>query len=243
AAALADVLARQPDPPGATADPSAAGATGAGATSAGAPGGPAATPGGPVTLATDPPTTSNPAGGPGSGDMTGADGPAPGPSSAGPDGSSDAALSAAGAAGDPAGADPAPPSETAERSAPAAPARTAGAHRHPDRAGHRATSTTVTTSSVHGALAPLDIPAPRSGFSARPGTLYLPPAFFASPRLALPVIVMVGGTPGGPGHWPRAGFAPQTADAYAAQHGGLAPILAFVDGNGGPFADTECVDG
>ena len=54
---------------------------------------------------------------------------------------------------------------------------------------------------------------------------------------------MVGGTPGGPGDWPRAGFAAQTADAYAAQHGGLAPILAFVDGNGGPFADPECVDG
>src|SRR5581483_10925824 len=92
-------------------------------------------------------------------------------------------------------------------------------------------------------LAPLDIPGTRSGFNARRGALYLPPAFFASPRPALPVIVMVGGTPGGPEDWPRPGFAAQTADLYASGHGGLAPILAFVDHNGGPFADTECVDG
>jgi S-formylglutathione hydrolase FrmB len=96
---------------------------------------------------------------------------------------------------------------------------------------------------LHGTLAPLDIPATVSGFSSRPGTLYLPPAFFATPPPPLPVVVMLGGTPGGPQDWPRAGFATQAADAYASQHGGVAPILAFVDHNGSVFNDTECVDG
>jgi S-formylglutathione hydrolase FrmB len=57
------------------------------------------------------------------------------------------------------------------------------------------------------------------------------------------VIVMLAGTPGGPQDWARAGFAAQTADAYATDHHGLAPILAFVDQNGSVTADTECVDG
>jgi S-formylglutathione hydrolase FrmB len=96
---------------------------------------------------------------------------------------------------------------------------------------------------MHGVLAPLDVTPEHSGFSARQGTLYLPPAYFKSPPPDLPVIVMVGGTPGGPQDWPRAGFASETADAYASAHEGVAPILAFVDHNGGVFKDTECVDG
>jgi S-formylglutathione hydrolase FrmB len=55
--------------------------------------------------------------------------------------------------------------------------------------------------------------------------------------------MMLGGTPGGPEDWTRGGFAAQTADAYAAQHQGVAPILAFVDHNGSFTNDTECVDG
>ena len=119
-------------------------------------------------------------------------------------------------------------------------------HRPPPALPQPTTTTATTVGSdptLHGLLAPLDIPGTRSGFTARRGTLYLPPAFFASPRPPLPVVVMVGGTPGGPDDWPRAGFAVQTADAYASQHGGFAPILAFVDHNGGLFTDTECVDG
>jgi len=125
--------------------------------------------------------------------------------------------------------------------APARPPRPAGVHLSP--VPQETTTTTDPNPTMHGVLAPLDIPGTHSGFKARQGTLYLPPAFFASPQPPLPVVVMVGGTPGGPGDWPRAGFAAQTADAYASQHGGFGPILAFVDHNGGPFTDTECVDG
>ena len=99
------------------------------------------------------------------------------------------------------------------------------------------------TDTLHGVLAPLDTPPGTSGFEHRQGVLYLPPAFFDRPRPRLPVIVMLGGTPGGPEAWTRGGFAVRTTDAYAAQHHGVAPILAFVDHNGSFLRDTECVDG
>jgi S-formylglutathione hydrolase FrmB len=98
-------------------------------------------------------------------------------------------------------------------------------------------------SALHGVLAPLDIPPGTSRFEHRKGALYLPPAFFDTPRPQLPVIVMLGGTPGGPEDWTRGGFASHTADAYATQHQGVAPVLAFVDHNGTFTKDTECVDG
>jgi S-formylglutathione hydrolase FrmB len=92
-------------------------------------------------------------------------------------------------------------------------------------------------------LAPLDIPPGTSRFEHRDGALYLPPAFFATLRPPLPVIVMLGGTPGGPEEWTRGGFAARDADDYATRHRGVAPILAFVDHNGSVTRDTECVDG
>ena len=92
-------------------------------------------------------------------------------------------------------------------------------------------------------LAPLDIPPGTSGFAHRQGTLYLPPGFSDLASERLPVLVMLGGAPGGPQDWARGGYAAQTADAYATEHHGLAPILAFVDENGSATADTECVDG
>jgi S-formylglutathione hydrolase FrmB len=88
----------------------------------------------------------------------------------------------------------------------------------------------------------VDIPPGTSGFTSRPGTLYLPPAFFRPSPPPLPVVVLLGGTPGGPDAWARSG-ALRTVDAYAAQHHGAAPILAFVDQNGSFLGDTECVDG
>jgi S-formylglutathione hydrolase FrmB len=95
---------------------------------------------------------------------------------------------------------------------------------------------------MHGVVVPIDIPPGTSRFRSRPGTLYLPPAFFSTGRSALPVMVLLAGTPGGPDAWPRSG-ALQAVDAYASQHQGVAPILAFVDHNGSFMGDTECVDG
>jgi len=87
------------------------------------------------------------------------------------------------------------------------------------------------------------LPGRTSGFTARPGTIYVPPAWFARPRPELPVVVLLHGTPGTPQDWLDGGQAAATADAYAAAHGGSAPILVMPDINGGLDADSECVDG
>ena len=94
-----------------------------------------------------------------------------------------------------------------------------------------------------GVVAPISVPATRSGFAARPGLIYVPPAFFARPRPALPVILLLHGTPGTPQDWVNGGQAAQTSDAFAAAHDGRAPILVMPDVNGSETADTECVDG
>ncbi|WP_433784971.1 alpha/beta hydrolase [Actinomycetospora sp. CA-101289] len=87
------------------------------------------------------------------------------------------------------------------------------------------------------------LPGRKSGFAARPGTIYVPPAWFARPRPELPVVVLLHGTPGTPQDWLDGGQAAATADAYAAAHGGAAPILVMPDVNGAIDADSECVDG
>ncbi|GAA4867680.1 alpha/beta hydrolase [Actinomycetospora straminea] len=87
------------------------------------------------------------------------------------------------------------------------------------------------------------LPGRTSGFVGRPGTIYVPPAWFARPRPELPVVVLLHGTPGTPQDWLDGGQAAATADAYAAAHGGAAPILVMPDVNGAIDADTECVDG
>jgi len=95
----------------------------------------------------------------------------------------------------------------------------------------------------HGVVAPFTIPATVSRFRARTALVYLPPAYFATPRPQLPVIELLHGTPGSPADWTRAGFADLTADAYASQHDGYAPILVMPDVNGGWTSDSECVNG
>jgi S-formylglutathione hydrolase FrmB len=97
--------------------------------------------------------------------------------------------------------------------------------------------------SDRGVLVALDPPATRSHFAHRPGSVYLPPAYFTAARTKLPVIVMLAGAPGGTAQWPTSGKAIASADAYAATHHGLAPVLLFVDQNGSATGDTECVDG
>lgn len=83
-----------------------------------------------------------------------------------------------------------------------------------------------------------------SRFHHRPEYVYLPPAWFSGkvpPHL--PAVVMIGGVVTTPEDWVRSGSALQTVRAYAATHGGQAPILVFVDPSGSLSNDTECVDG
>jgi S-formylglutathione hydrolase FrmB len=81
-----------------------------------------------------------------------------------------------------------------------------------------------------------------SGFRARDAYVYLPPAWFATPRPALPTLILLPGEPGSPADWTVAGDADTTADAFAAEHDGRAPIIVMPDPNGFLTEDTECVN-
>jgi S-formylglutathione hydrolase FrmB len=115
----------------------------------------------------------------------------------------------------------------------------------PDRS-DRATVTAMQLKGVmpaNGAVVPVSIGEHASGFHHRGELVYLPPAWFASnPPPRLPVVVMFGTEFSTPTDWLRAGNAVKSADAFAAAHGGSAPVLVFAD-SGGPFnSDTACVN-
>lgn len=93
-----------------------------------------------------------------------------------------------------------------------------------------------------GAVTQIDIPAPVSGFSARPAWLYLPPAYLSRPRAQLPVLVLMAGQPGGPRNWLDGGQLAARMDAFAAAHNGLAPVVVIVDQLGSPLANPLCMD-
>jgi len=95
----------------------------------------------------------------------------------------------------------------------------------------------------HGVVVAFTIPPTRSHLRARSALVYLPPAYFRTPRLQLPVIELLHGTPGSPIDWTRSIFVDVTADAYASRHHGVAPILVMPDVNGSWTADSECVNG
>jgi S-formylglutathione hydrolase FrmB len=94
----------------------------------------------------------------------------------------------------------------------------------------------------HGFTITKQIPGTTSGFVARDAYIWLPPAWVASPTPNLPVIMLLHGSPGEPADWTRAGFVDQTAQAYALDHDGKAPIIVMPDSNGSETADTECVN-
>ena len=95
---------------------------------------------------------------------------------------------------------------------------------------------------AHGAVTQVDIPATRSGFPARPAWVYVPPAYLTGSRPLLPVLVLIGGQPGGPRDWLDGGALAQKMDAFAAAHGGLAPVVVMPDALGGELANPMCTD-
>jgi S-formylglutathione hydrolase FrmB len=95
-----------------------------------------------------------------------------------------------------------------------------------------------------GRIVQVTIPATASGFRHRDEYVYLPPAWFAGPTPpALPAVMMIGGEFTTSADWVRNANADKVVNAYAAAHGGTAPILVFVDPAGTFNTDTECVDG
>lgn len=96
---------------------------------------------------------------------------------------------------------------------------------------------------AHGSVVQVNIPGVQSGFHGRPAEVYLPPAWFLTPRPQLPVMVLLHGTPGTPEDWTRSSGVDEISDQWAARHGGVAPILVMPDINGSFLGDSECTDG
>ncbi|MGW1076139.1 alpha/beta hydrolase [Streptomyces sp. NPDC002537] len=93
-----------------------------------------------------------------------------------------------------------------------------------------------------GTLSRTAIPGTVSGFHARNGYVYLPPAYRTTPRPLLPVIVLMAGQPGSPDDWINSGRLVDMMNAFAADHRGLAPVVVVVDPLGSQFANTLCLD-
>jgi S-formylglutathione hydrolase FrmB len=81
-----------------------------------------------------------------------------------------------------------------------------------------------------------------SGFAARAAWLYLPPAYLASPRPLLPVLVLIAGQPGGPQDWLTGGRLATVLNSFAAAHAGLAPVVVVPDATGSTLANPLCLD-
>ena len=93
-----------------------------------------------------------------------------------------------------------------------------------------------------GAVYQVNIPGVRSGFAARPGYIYLPPAYLVRPRPQLPVLVLLGGQPGDPRAWVDSGQVQAVMDAFASRHHGVAPVVVMADDLGGYFANPMCLN-
>jgi enterochelin esterase-like enzyme len=76
------------------------------------------------------------------------------------------------------------------------------------------------------------IPAPISHQVSSAAFVYLPPAYLATPRANLPVLVLIHGVPGDPFNWMGNGRIGQFMDDYAASHSGLAPVVVMPDAGG-----------
>ncbi|MFC5146896.1 alpha/beta hydrolase [Streptomyces aureoversilis] len=95
---------------------------------------------------------------------------------------------------------------------------------------------------ANGTLSKSSIPGTRSGFDARSAYVYLPPAYRATPRPLLPVVVLMAGQPGSPDDWINSGRLVDMMNAFAGEHRGLAPVIVVVDPLGSQFANTLCLD-
>jgi len=93
-----------------------------------------------------------------------------------------------------------------------------------------------------GAVYQATIPGVRSRFAARPGYLYLPPAYLARPRPQLPVLVLLAGQPGDPRAWLDSGQIQAMMDRFAKRHNGLAPVVVMPDDLGSEFANPLCLN-
>jgi S-formylglutathione hydrolase FrmB len=91
----------------------------------------------------------------------------------------------------------------------------------------------------NGTVSEADVP---GAFKARKAWIYLPPAYAATPRPRLPVVVLLPGQPGAPRDWFDAGRITERLDAFAREHDGLAPVVVVADQLGSRSANPLCLD-
>ena len=94
----------------------------------------------------------------------------------------------------------------------------------------------------HGIVGTVRIPGTASHFAARDAYVYLPPAALVAHPVALPVLILLSGQPGGPANVILAGKVPQIMNTFAAAHHGLAPIVVVPDQLGAPQLNPMCLD-
>ena len=93
-----------------------------------------------------------------------------------------------------------------------------------------------------GRMSTIDLPGTVSGFAARPGNVYYPPAYFAENPQPLPVVIMLAGQPGNTTDWFVGAKAQNTMDEFAADHAGIAPVVVVPDPLGSELANPMCAD-
>jgi len=93
-----------------------------------------------------------------------------------------------------------------------------------------------------GAVTEVSIPATRSGFAARPAWVYVPPAYLTPDHPPLPVLMLIGGQPGGTRDWLDGGQLAQQMDEWAAAHDGVAPVVVMPDALGSTTANPLCMN-
>lgn len=96
--------------------------------------------------------------------------------------------------------------------------------------------------SSRGTVGTVTIPPTVSGFNPRDALVYLPPIARAEHPPVLPVVEMLSGQPGSPEDVFTAGHLADILDAFAATHGGFAPIVVVPDQLGAPEKNPMCVD-
>ncbi|WAP51931.1 alpha/beta hydrolase-fold protein [Arthrobacter sp. ATA002] len=97
---------------------------------------------------------------------------------------------------------------------------------------------------AEGKLYSAEIPGTTSGYASDPALVYLPPAYLAEPPATnLPVLVLIHGKPGAPSDWLTGGQLLEVLDSFAAEHGGLAPVVVMPDAsNAGNSTWPLCLD-
>lgn len=94
----------------------------------------------------------------------------------------------------------------------------------------------------HGLVGTVTIPSTVSHFAARPAYLYLPPAALVAHPLALPVLILLAGQPGGPSNMIVSGMVAKAVGSFAAAHHGIAPIVVVPDQLTAPQINPMCLD-